>query len=57
MKYMKAENIYEDFSNDKEEFDFSDNSTRSKCSNDSNKLVVCKMKDETGGIEIKEFVR
>ena len=27
-----------------------------KCYDDSNKLVVAKMKDETGGVTIKEFV-
>ena len=38
----------EDFSNDKE-FDFSNYSAKSKYYDDSNKLVVFKMKDETSG--------
>ena len=37
-------------------FDFSNYSTKSKYVN-SNKLVVCKMKDETAGTAIEEFVR
>ena len=37
----------EGFSNDKEMSDFSNYSTKSKYYNDSNKLVVGEMKDET----------
>ena len=37
-------------------FDFSNYSAKSKYYDDSNKLVVGKMKDETGGVSIKEFV-
>ena len=44
---IKTEDIYEDFSNDKEMFDFSSYSTKSKYYDHSNKLVVGKMKDET----------
>ena len=36
-------------------FDFSNYSTRSKYDN-SNKLVIGKMKDETAGVAIEEFV-
>ena len=43
MHEMKTENVYEDFSSDKKMFDFSSYSTKSK------KLVIGKMKDETGG--------
>ena len=50
MYKIKTEDVYEDFSNDKEMFDFSDYSTKSKYYNNSNKLVVGKMKDETAGI-------
>ena len=57
MYKIKTEDIYEDFSNDKEMFDFSNYSTKSKCFDDSNKLVVGKMKDETGGVVTEEFVR
>ena len=37
-------------------FDFSNYSTKSKYYDNSNKLVVAKMKDETAGIAIEEFV-
>ena len=45
---IKTKYVYEDFSKDKEMFDFSSYSTKSKY-NDSNKLVVRKIKDETSG--------
>ena len=47
--------IYNDFSKDKELFDFSDYSARSKYYDDSNKCVFRKMKDETGDVAI-EFI-
>ena len=37
-------------------FDFSNYSTISKYHDDSNKLVIGKMKDETTGVAIEEFV-
>ena len=37
-------------------FDFSDYSLKSKYQDDSNKLVTGKMKDETAGVAIEEFV-
>ena len=37
-------------------FDFSNYSTKSKYYDNSNKLVVGKMKDETAGVAIEEFV-
>ena len=37
-------------------FDFSNYSTKSKYYDNSNKLVVCNMKDETAGFAIEEFV-
>ena len=49
---MKTENVYEDFCSDKEMFDFSNYSTKSKYFDKSNKLVIGKMKDETGGVAI-----
>ena len=49
--------VYQDFSKDKEVFDFSNYSAKLKYYYDLNKLVVGKMKDETGGVAIKEFVR
>ena len=54
---IKIEDSYQDFSNDKEMLDFSNYSTKSKYYDDSNKLVVGKLKDETGGVVIEEFVR
>ena len=53
---IKTEDVYEDFSCDEEMFDFSNYSTKSKYHDDSNKLVIGKMKDETGGVGIEEFV-
>ena len=56
MYEIKTEDVYKDFSNDKEMFDFSNYSAKSKCYDNSNKLVVGKMKDETAGVAIEEFV-
>ena len=52
----KTEDVCEDFTSDKEIFDFSNYSTKSRYYDDSNKLVIGKMKDETGGVTIEEFV-
>ena len=40
----------------KEMFDFKNYLTKSKWYNDSNKLVIEKMKDKTKGVAIEEFV-
>ena len=56
MYEIKSEDTYEDFSNNKEMFDFSNYSPRSKYYDNSNKLVVGKMKNETAGVVIEEFV-
>ena len=56
MYEIKAEDVYEDCSSNEEMFDFSNYSTKSKCYDDSNKLVIGKMKDETGGVAIEELV-
>ena len=56
MYEIKTENVYEDFSKDKEMFDFSDYSAKSKYYDESNKLVFGKMKDETSGVSIEEIV-
>ena len=45
----------EDFCKDKKMFDSGNYSTESKYYDDSKKLVAGKMKDETGGVTIKEF--
>ena len=57
MYEIESENVQVDFSNDKEIFDFRNYSTKSKYCDDSNKLVVGKMKDETGGVAIEEFAK
>ena len=44
-------------SNNKQMFDFSNYLTKSKYYNDSNKLVIGKVKDKTGGVAIEEFDR
>ena len=50
MYETKTEDIYEDFSSDKEMFDFNNYQTKSKYYGNSNKIVSRKMKDETGGV-------
>ena len=52
---IKTEDVCEDFSNDKEMFDFSNYPAKSKYYDNSNKLVVG-TKDETAGVAIEEFV-
>ena len=52
---MKIQDVYKDLSKDKDMLDFSNYSVKS-IYYDSNKLVVGKMKDETGGVAIEEFV-
>ena len=56
MYEIKTEFVHEDFSSHKEMFDFSNYSTKSKYNN-LHKLVIGKMKDETAGFAIKQFVR
>ena len=48
-------NVYKDFSKDKDMFNFSNYSAKSKYHDDSNKLVVGKMKDKTSAVAIEEF--
>ena len=57
MYEIKFEDGYEAFSNDKEMLDFSNYWTKSKCYDDSNKLVIGKMEDETSSVTIEESVR
>ena len=57
MYEIKTEDIYKDFSSDKEIFDFSNYLIKAKYYNDWNKLVIGKMKDETTGVAIEEFFR
>ena len=56
MYEIKTEDVYEEFGNNKEIFNFSNYSNKSKYYDNSNKLVVGKMKDETAGVVIEEFV-
>ena len=53
---IKTENVYQNFSKDEEMFDLSKDSTKPKYYHDSNKLLVGKIKGETAGVAIKEFV-
>ena len=57
MYKIKSEDVYKDFSSDKEIFDFNNYSAKSKYYHNSNKLVIGKMNDETAGIAIKDFDR
>ena len=45
MYKIKAEDNYEDFSGNKELFDFSNDSTKTKYYNDSNKSFIVRMND------------
>ena len=56
MYEIKMEHVYENFDSNKEIFDFSNYSTKSKYFDDSNKLIIGKMKDKTAGVAIKELV-
>ena len=53
MYEIETEDVYEDLGSNKEMFDFSNYSTKSKYYDDSNKLVIGKMKDETGFVRLK----
>ena len=56
MYELKTEDVYEDFSSNKEMFDLSNYSTKSKYHDGSRKLVVGKMKDETAGVAIEKLL-
>ena len=56
MYEIKTEDVHKEFRNNKEMFDFSNYSTKSKYYENSNKLVVGAMKSETAGVAIEEFV-
>ena len=53
---IKTEYVYEHLSKNKEMLYFNNYSAKSKYYDDSNKLVVGKMKDETDGVTMKEFI-
>ena len=56
MYEIKTKDVYKDCSNDKEMFDFSNYSTKSKYYDNLNKLVVGKMKEETADVATERFV-
>ena len=56
MYEIKTEDISEDFSSNKELFDFSNYLTKSNFHDNWNKLVIRKLKDETEGVAIEEFI-
>ena len=53
---IKSKNVYEEFYEWKDLFDFSNYSKDSKFFDDTNKKVIGKMKDEFGGFILVEFV-
>ena len=53
---IKAEDVYQDFWNDKDRFDNSDYPENSPYFDKTNKKVIGKFKDEAAGIPITEFV-
>ena len=52
---IKLEGVCEGCSNNKE-FDFTNYSTKSKYCDNSNKLVIGKIKDENAGVAVKQLV-
>ena len=56
MYETETKNVYDDSYRNKEIFDFSNYSSKSKYYDDSNALIVGKMKDEMGGVAIEEVV-
>ena len=53
---IETKNVYDNFSKNKEKFDFSNDSAKSKYYNDLNAFIVGKMKEEMGSIAIEELV-
>ena len=53
---IKSENIYKEFFEWKDLFDFSNYSKDSKFYDDTNKKVIGKMKDEYGGVIVDQFI-
>ena len=56
MYVIKTKAVDEDFSKDKEMFDFSNFWANSKYYDNWNKLVVGKIENETGGFAVKKYV-
>ena len=55
MCQIETEDVYEDFSTNKEMLDLGNYSGKSKYYDNSNKLVIGKMKDEIGDVAIQEL--
>ena len=53
---IKSESVYEKFFKWKGLFDFSNYSTDATLFNETNKKIICKMNDESGGVMVTEFV-
>ena len=53
---IKTEDVYKNFSDDREMFNLSSYLIKSKYYDNSNKLMLGKMKDETAGVASEEFV-
>ena len=53
---IEADDVYQDFFNDKEKFDFSEYDKKSKFFDDTNKKTIGKFKDEVCGKLITEFI-
>ena len=56
MYQIKTEDVYEDFTSDKEMLDFSNYLTKSKYYDDSNKVVIGKKTVEIRSVATEEFV-
>ena len=52
---IKTEYVYKDFIKEKDMFNFSNYSVKPKYYDDSNKLVVDKLKDKTAGVAMKKL--
>ena len=52
---IKTEDVYKDFIKEKDMFNFSNYSAKPKYYDDSNKLVVDKLKDKTAGVAMKKL--
>ena len=55
MYEIKTEDVYEDFSSNKEMFDFSNYSAKPRYHDDSKKLVIEKIKNETRSVATEEI--
>lgn len=54
--HIKTSDLYQDMHDMKDKFDFSEYSKESKFYNSENAKVIGKMKDETNGVPIREFI-